>query len=339
MIDLRSDRSDVISPEMRKAMTESSGMSDVELLQEKVADLLGKDKALFVPSATMANEIAINVHTNRGEGVVVDRYSHISEMEGGTPAFISGASLHIVDAVNGVISEEDLLAAVRPDDSVSSRIALVVAENAHNLRGGTVWPLGKLMSMTDIASGLGLAVHLDGSRLMNASVASGVSAREFAYCADSVSICFYKGLGVPFGAALAGPEHFIHDAGRVLRQLGGHMEGAGVFAAGAVYALSNYVDRLAEDQGNAMLLAERIAEEKSLDIDPSSVQTNIVMFGVSRVGMTPPAFVQSLAEEGVRMSYFRDKVRAVTHMGISRSDVLRAAEALHRMIIDIRLAA
>jgi threonine aldolase len=325
---------------MRVVMGKANdGDFDVRRIEEVTANLLGKDAGLFVPSSTMANEVAINVHTKPGDGVIADRFSHISELEGGSPALVSGATLHRIDAERGIISEEDVLAEIRPDDPLSSRVRLVVAENAHNLRGGTIWPLGKLMAMSDISERLGLAVHLDGSRLLNAVVGSGICAREFAYCADSVSMCFYKGLGVPFGAALAGSKEFIDEARRVLRQLGGHMEGAGIFAAGALYALDHNVERLAEDNGNARALAERLCEERSLDVDLSLVETNIVSFEVKRVGTTPCSFVESLAEEGVRMNYFRDRVRAVTHMGITRREVLHAADAVHRMLVDIRMAA
>ena len=340
MIDLVSDTVTLPTPEMRKAMAKAEvGDSQrgedptVNRLQDKVCDLLGKDAALFLPSATMANQIAYKVHTRPGDEIIMDRASHPIHFEGGAPAFLSGVMIYTVNGQSGVFTEEDVLAAIRPDDPHAPRTRLVSVENTHNLGGGKVWPLGKLMAVSDIAHRFGLGVHMDGSRLMNAVVASGISAREYAYPVDSVTLCFSKGLGAPVGAALAGEGDFMKEARRCQQVFGGAMRQAGIIAAGALYALEHHVDRLAEDHANAKLLAERLSEEEGIDISPSDVETNIVFFRVERAGMTPAEFVDRLKERGVRMGAYRDgRVRAVTHLNVSRENILEAVRAVHEML-------
>lgn len=340
MIDLVSDTVTLPTPELRKAMAKAEvGDSQrgedptVNRLQDAVCDLLGKDAALFLPSATMANQIAYKVHTRPGDEIIMDRASHPIHFEGGAPAFLSGVMIYTVNGEGGVFTEEDVLAAIRPDDPHAPRTRLVSVENTHNLGGGKVWPLGKLMAVSDIAHRFGLGVHMDGSRLMNAVVASGISAREYAYPVDSVTLCFSKGLGAPVGAALAGEGDFIKEARRCQQVFGGAMRQAGIIAAGALYAIEHNVDRLAEDHANAGLLAERLAEEEGIELDTDEVETNIVFFRVEKAGMTPAEFVDRLKERGVRMGAYRDgRVRAVTHLNVSRENILEVVRAVHEML-------
>ena len=345
MIDLVSDTVTLPTPEMRKAMGKAEvGDSQrgedptVSRLQDTVCDLLGKDAALFLPSATMGNQIAYKVFTRPGDEIIMDRTSHPIHFEGGAPAFLSGVMIYPVVGERGVFTEEDVLAAIRPDDPHAPRTRLVSVENTHNLGGGKIWPLGKLMAVSDIAGRMGLAIHIDGSRLMNAVVASGISAREYASTADSVTLCFSKGLGAPVGAALAGNKDFIKEARRCQQTFGGAMRQAGIIAAGALYGLEHNVDRLAEDHANAKLLAERLVGEDGIDVDPAEVETNIVFFRVEKTGMTPAEFTDRMKERGVRMGAYKDgRVRAVTHLGVTKTDVVQTTQELHEMLVAARL--
>lgn len=344
MIDLISDTVTLPTPEMRKAMAEAEvGDSQrgedptVNALQNAICELLDKEAALFLPSATMANQIAFKTHTKPGDEIIMDWRSHAIQFEGGAPAFLSGVSIYPLHGERGIFTEEDVLAALRPDDPHAPRSRLVSVEQTQNLGGGAIWPLGKLMAVADIARQHGLSVHMDGSRLMNAVVASGISAKEYAYPVDSVTLCFSKGLGAPVGAALAGEKDFIKEARRYQQVFGGAMRQAGIIAAGALYALRHHVDRLAEDHANAKLLAERLADE-GIDIKPEEVETNILFFQTDSIGMTAIEFTQKMREREVRMGAYKDnRVRAVTHLGITRKDILEVARRVHEMLVDERL--
>jgi len=342
MIDLISDTVTQPTPEMRNAMAKA-GVGDsqrgedptVNALQDEVCELLGKDAALFLPSATMANQIAFKTHTQPGDEVIMDWRSHAVHFEGGAPALLSGIMIHPIHTERGIFTEHEVIAAIRPDDPHAPRTSLVCVEQTHNLGGGAIWPIGKLMAVSSASHEHGLAVHMDGSRLLNASVASGISAKEYASIADSVTLCFSKGLGAPVGAALAGNKEFIKEARRYQQIFGGAMRQAGIIAAGALYALRNHVSRLAEDHANAKLLAERLAQEKGIDIDPSEVETNIVYFRVEGTGMTARRFTEELKKRGVRMGAYKDeRIRAVTHLGVTRDDIIRAVEIIHKMLTD-----
>jgi len=340
MIDLISDTVSQPSPEMRRAMAEAPvGDSQrgedptVNELQAECAELLGKDAALFLPSATMANQIAYKVRTRPGDEIIMDRWSHPIHFEGAGPAVLSNVMIYPVDGDRGVFGEEEVLSAIRPDDPHAPRTRLVSIEHTNNLGGGKIWPLGAIMSVSSISHLHGLSVHMDGSRLMNAVVAAGISAREYASHVDSVTLCFTKGLGAPVGAVLAGDRDFIKEARRYQQTFGGAMRQAGIIAAGALYGVRHNVDRLAEDHANAKLLAERLAAEDGIDLSPEDVETNIVFFRVARAGMTSSEFAEKLKARGVRVgSYKGERVRAVTHLGITRDDVLRAADAVHDVL-------
>ena len=345
MIDLVNDTVAQPSPEMRKAMAEAE-VGDCELdedptvnkLLETVCELLGKDAAIFLPSETMANEIAYKVWTQPGDEIIMDWQSYPIHYEAGAPAFLSGVMIRQVKGDRGVFSEEDVLIAIRHEEPKNPRTKLVSIENTHYLGGGKVWPLGRLKAVSDIAERLGLHVHIDGTRLLNAVVATGITAREYAYEADSVSLSFTKGLGAPIGAVIAGSENFIKEARRYQYALGGVMQQAGIVAAGALYALRHNVDRLTEDHENAKLLAERLSSEEGIDINPAEVETNIVCFKTTNTGMTPKEFVARLRNYGVRMGHNNNEyVRAVTHLGITRKDILEAVDAVHQLLIDVRV--
>lgn len=340
MIDLISDTVTQPSPEMRHAIAQAEvGDSQraedptVNELQAEAAELLGKDAALFVPSATMANQIAYKVHTRPGDEIIMDRWSHPIHFEGSGPAVLSSVMICPLDGDRGVFGEEDVLAAIRPDDPHSPRTRLVSIEHTHNLGGGKIWPMDTLAAVSNVARLHGLALHMDGSRLMNAVVATGISARDYCSNVDSVTLCFTKGLGAPVGAVLAGDKDFIKQARRYQQTFGGAMRQGGIIAAGALYGLRHNVDRLAEDHANARLLAERLATEDGIDVRPADVETNIVFFGVSGSGMSAQDFAGKLRDRGVRVGAYKgDRVRAVVHLDITRHDIITAADAVHEVL-------
>lgn len=347
MIDLVSDTVTQPTPAMRMAMAEAEvGDSQrgedptVNRLQDAVAELLDKDGALFLPSATMANQIAYKVFTRPGDEIIMDYKSHPILFEAGACAFLSGVMIHPIHGDRGVFGEDEVSKAIRPDEPDEPRSSLVSVENTHNQGAGKVWPLGKLMNVSEVAHDNGLKVHMDGSRLMNAVAASGICAREYAAYADSVTICFSKGLGAPVGATLAGEKPFLKEARRLQQTFGGSMREAGIIAAGALYGLQHNAERLADDHANARLLAERLAEEEGIRINPDDAETNIVFFHVEDTGMTSEEFCSRLLNAGVRMGWYPDgRVRAVTHLGISRDDILTTADAIHQMLKEYSLKA
>ena len=300
----------------------------VNLLQEMVADLLGKEAALFLPSGTMCNEISMKVHTRHGDEVLLDRTAHPIHFEAGAPGMLSGVILSPLDGDHGVFTPEMVDEAVHAPGRHAPPTRLLWVENTSNLGGGAVWPLPRVQAVCATARRHGLATHLDGARLMNAVVASGVSAAAFAGPFDSVWIDFTKGLGAPVGAALAGSRDFIETAWRYKQAFGGAMRQAGIIAAGAVYALRHNVERLAEDHANARRLADGLAQLPGITLDPARVETNIVFFDVAGTGIKAEDWVNRLLEHGVRMgSVGSSRVRAVTHLDVDRDGIERALVA------------
>lgn len=340
MIDLVSDTVTKPTPEMRRAIAEAEvGDSQraedptVNRLQDAVCELLGKEAALFLPSATMGNQIAYKVHTSPGDEIIMDRLSHPILFEAGSPAMLSGVMIRPVDGDRGVFTAEDVVAAIRPDEPDEPPTSLVSIEQTQNQGGGRVWPMGTLTAVCEVARERGIKTHMDGSRLLHASVASGISANEYASQVDSVTICFSKGLGAPIGAALAGTKSFIKEGRRRQQTFGGAMRQAGIVAAGALYGLQHHVGRLAEDHANAKLLAEGIAEQPGIDLNPDDVETNIIYFRVAGTGMSAADFAARLLERGVRMGSYTDgRIRAVTHLDISRTDIQKAIDAVHSVL-------
>jgi threonine aldolase len=299
----------------------------VNTLQETVAELLGKETALFLPSGTMCNEIALRVHCRPGDEMLAHRTAHPIHFEGGGPAALAGVNVSALDGARGQYDADAVRAAIRPESRYMPRSRLVWVEQTSNLGGGSVWPLARIAAVTDAGRQHGLQTHLDGARLMNAVVASGIAARDYAAPFDSVWIDFTKGLGAPVGAALAGSREFIADAWRLKQQMGGAMRQAGIIAAGGLFALRHHVKRLAEDHANARRLADGLAALPGIMLEPSTVETNIVIFELSGP-LDATAAVAALLARGVRMGAMGARtIRAVTHLDVNPEQVERALAA------------
>ncbi len=335
-IDLRSDTVTRPTAAMRRAMAEAEVGDDVmgedptvARLQEKVAELLGKEAALFVPSGTMANQLAIGAHTRPGDELICDPYAHVYMWEGGGLARLWGLTTRTIEPRRGLLAEDDVQGMIRPDDPHYARTRLVALENTHNRRGGRVHPITSVAEVSGWARAHHLGMHLDGARLMNAVVASGIAAKEWARYFDSVAICFSKGLGAPVGSALAGSSDLIHEAHRRRKLLGGGMRQAGIIAGAALHALENHVDRLAEDHANARLIARAVEETEGLSLEHGPVETNLVWIAVDPGLGTAREVAARLKEAGVLVAALGPRViRACTHLDVSEADARRAADVL-----------
>lgn len=338
-VDLRSDTITRPGTEMRTAMARAEVGDDVygedptiNRLQETVAGLLGKEAALFVPSGTMGNQLCLRTLTSPGDEVIVHEDAHVLHYEGGSAAALSGLQLRPLPGALGVLDPAAVEAAVRPRSEHFPPTAAVEMENTHNRCGGTLWPLEEMQAVAEVAWRNGLGVHLDGARLWNAHVATGTSLAEYAAQADSVSVCFSKGLGAPVGSALAGSAAFVEEARYSRKRYGGAMRQAGILAAAALYALEHHVERLADDHENARLLAEHILQVPGLTID-HPVQTNIVIADVSGLGLTAAQAVEALGAQGILCGEAdAAKVRFVTHLDVDRAQVERAGVAVERVL-------
>jgi threonine aldolase len=281
----------------------------------------------------MANQLAVRAHTEAGDEVLVDANAHIYYYEAGGPAALSGVMCRCLNGRRGVFTGADVQGALRPVDPHFPRTRLVCIENTHNRGGGKIWPLEQIREVEAAARQHGLQMHLDGARLWNASVATGVAERDYAAPFDTVSVCFSKGLGAPVGSALAGPGSFIDRARRFRKMFGGGMRQAGIIAAGALFALRHHRARLAEDHANAKALALGLAALPGLEVDPAAVETNIVRFGV--LAMPAQQLVDRLKPQGILvLAVSADTIRAVTNLMVSAEDIAKvvaaAAEALRR---------
>jgi threonine aldolase len=295
-------------------------------LERRVADLLGHEDAVFLPSGTMCNQISLRLHVRPGgDEVILARTSHPILYEAGGPAQLSGAMLYPLDGEGGMFTPEQVQTALRdPGDRHQPRSRLVCVEQTTNLGGGRVWPLEAIRGVVSIARANGLRAHLDGARLMNAVVASGVAASEYAREFDTAWIDFTKGLGAPVGAVLAGSPELIAEAWRFKQMFGGAMRQSGILAAGCLYALDHSIERLAEDHAHARALADGLAALPGARIDPAAVETNIVIFEVEDA----PSLVARLVDRVELGALDAHRVRAVTHLDVGASDVERALEAL-----------
>jgi threonine aldolase len=337
-IDLRSDTVTRPTPAMRAAMLAAEVGDDVFRedptvirLEETVAELLGKEAALYVPSGTMSNQIAVKVHTQPGDEVLCEATCHIYHSEAGGPAVLSGVMCRTFPGEYGILDVSQLDGKVRPDDEHYVRTRLVCLENTHNRGGGRVFPLEKVRAIGEWAHGQGLRMHLDGARLWNAVVASGVSAAEWARHFDSVSVCFSKGLGAPIGSALVSTRDFIAQARRVRKLFGGGMRQAGLVAAGALYALEHHRDRLADDHRNARVIAGAVADTPGLRLEPPEVETNIIWIRVDAELGTASEVAAALEQRGVRLLVSGTQMlRACTHLDVSAAQAERAAETIRR---------
>ncbi len=333
-VDLYSDTVTRPTAAMRRFMCEAEVGDEqkgedptVNQLQEVVAELLGKEAAVFLPSGTMCNEIAMRVHCRPGDEMLAHRTAHPIHFETGGPAALAGVNVRALDGPRGQFDPAAVEEAVRPHNRYSPRSRLLWVEQTSNLGGGSVWPLPRIEAVVAQGRRHSLALHLDGARLMNAVVATGVSARAYAGPFDSAWIDFTKGLGAPVGAALAGSREFIAEAWRCKQQMGGAMRQAGIIAAGGLWALRHHVERLAEDHVHARRLAEGLAELPGIKLDPVEVETNIVFFDLTGP-LDAPTAVERLLALGVRMGALGPRtVRAVTHLDVSRAGIERALAA------------
>jgi threonine aldolase len=338
-IDLRSDTVTQPTPAMRRAMAAAEVGDDVlgadptaARLEARIAELLGKEAALFMPSGTMSNQVAVRLHCRPGDELLCDVDSHVYNYEQGAFAQLSGVAAYPLQGNQGVLRLEQLVPRIRPQDDHLVRTRLVCLENTHNRGGGKVLPFVEVQRVCQWARNAGLSTHLDGARLFNAVVASGIEAARWAAMFDTVSVCFSKGLGAPVGSALVGPRELIRLARRHRKLFGGGMRQCGIIAAGALYALEHHVQRLAEDHQHARLLAEAIAQARGLSLAHDHVDTNIVFFNVDpRLG-SARQLVADLRQEGVLMlAESERRVRALTHLDVSRDDVQRAGQILQRV--------
>lgn len=335
-IDLRSDTVTKPTAGMRQAMLAAEVGDDVFgedptviRLQERVAELLGKEAALFVPSGTMGNQIAVRLHCRPGDEVLLEGQCHIYTYEQGGFAQLSGVSARPIEGEFGVLRLDQLREMIRPDNEHFTRTRLLCLENTHNRGGGRVQPLEETRALTAWARGEGLATHLDGARLFNASVASGVSPREWASHFDTVNVCLSKGLGAPVGSALAGPADLIREAVRHRKLFGGAMRQSGILAAAGLYALENNIDRLAEDHQNARRLADALREIPGITLRPERIDTNLVIFDLAPKLGTAAEFAAKAERQGTRVIPFGPRsLRAVTHLDVSSSDIERASAVL-----------
>ncbi len=339
-IDLYSDTQTRPTAEMRRAMAEAPVGDEqrgedptVNRLCVMVAELLGKDAAMFLPSGTMCNEIAILVHCRPGDEIIADRTAHIINAEAGGPAVFAGAMLRTLDGVRGVYDAGQLEAALRDESRYTPDSRMIAVEQTSNFGGGAIWPLSMIEAVVKVARRHGLACHMDGARLFNAVVASGVSALDYAAPFDSLWVDLSKGLGCPVGAVLAGSRAFINKAWRWKQRMGGAMRQAGIIAAAGVYALEHHVERLAEDNANARRFADLIAGVDGVFLDPETVETNIVFFDVAGSGQTAAEVAERLAGHGVRIGAMGGtQLRAVTHLDVNREQVEEAAEAVKKVV-------
>jgi threonine aldolase len=335
-IDLRSDTVTQPSPAMRQAMAAAPVGDDqygedpsVNLLQERVAGLLGKEAALFVPSGTMANQIGLKILTRPGDEVVLGHEAHIVWHEAGAGAANSGVQFMAVGR-GGLFTAADFRAAFKPQGHiVYPPTGLVAVENTHNRGGGVVFPQEDAVAICAAARELGVASYLDGARLFNAAVASGRTLAALAAPFDVVSVALSKGLGCPVGSVLAGSREHMSRAGRARRMFGGAMRQSGILAAAGLYALDRNFDRLGEDHANARLMAERLAAVRGVDLDLATVETNIIIFHLGADMPDAAAIVAAAQRDGVLVSAFGARtLRAVTHLDVSRADCEQAADRL-----------
>ncbi len=342
-VDLRSDTVTTPTDEMRRAMAAAEVGDDcyredptVNRLQNLAAERLGYEAALFVPSGTMANQIAVKVLTRPGGEVVCDADCHLIHHESGATAMLSQVQLRGLPGRSGVLDPQLVRAAVRPPDVFQPDTVLVSIENTHNAAGGTLWPLPEVEAVVAVAREAGIPVFCDGARLFNACVASGVEPSQYAAGADVVTISLYKGLCAPVGSLVCGSRETIERAWVVRRILGGAMRQAGILAAAGIVALESMVDRLAEDHENAGRLAEGLAEVAGDAVPVDRVQTNMVLFDAAAFGVDDAAVLQGLQREGVLAGLIAPgMVRFVTHRDVDRSGIERAVSAFRRVVGDL----
>lgn len=337
-VDLRSDTVTRPTPAMRAAIASAVVGDDVfgddptvKELERRVAALAGKEAALYVPSGTMGNQLAVNALTTPGDEVLLESQSHVMYYEQGGIAANSGCLAHVVAGERGVIPVEALVAAVRPyEDDHVPRLSLVCVENTHNRAGGAIVPLEALQSLSRAARDHGVRVHLDGARLWNAQVATGIPIATWAACADTLMMCFSKGLGAPVGSILVGDAGVIRKARRTRKRWGGGMRQVGILAAACLHALDHHVERLADDHARAKTLAEGM---RAAGVRVTEPDTNIVFAHLDRESPAPERVIAGLESRGVRMAHYGGGcIRAICHLDVDDAGVARAIEAFREVV-------
>lgn len=331
MIDLRSDTVTKPTPAMRKAMAEAEVGDDVygedptvNRLQERAAEIFGKEAAIFVPTGSMGNQIAVKLHTNPGDEVIIEERGHILNWELGAPAVVSGVTFRTVRAASatGMLTWEEIESALHVDTPYySCPTGLICLENTHNFGGGSVMSSAETAVICDNAHSHGIPVHIDGARIFNAATALGESVAQLSAKSDSVQFCLSKGLGAPIGSVLVGKKDFIDAARSWRKRLGGGMRQVGVIAAAGLVALEESPKRLHDDHANAKRLAVGLAEMKDITIDADAVRTNIVIFSVESESLSAKAVCERLLEHGIIASPFGKSIRMVTHCDIDADDI------------------
>lgn len=344
-IDLRSDTATRPTPGMRAAIAAAEVGDDVSRedpsinrLEERTAALLGKEAALYVPSGTMSNQIGVRVHTQPGDELLGDVTCHIINYEAGGPAVLSQVMCRTLAGDHGILDVSHFEGKIRPDNEHYTRTRLVCLENTHNRGGGRIYPLENIKAIHDWARQNQLLMHLDGARLWNAHVATGISLATYASFFDTVSVCFSKGLGAPVGSALVGSNEVITRARRIRKLFGGGMRQAGILASACLYALDNHIERLAEDHRHAQVIAQAIADTPGLELDPGVVETNLIWFNVDpKLGIAKDVSAR-LREKGVLVNAGGPQtMRAVTHLDVSASQTERAADIIQKTFRQGRL--
>ncbi len=338
MIDLRSDTVTQPTADMRQAMLAAPVGDDVlgddpsvNELEAYVAMLLGKEAAVYMPSGTMTNQVALRSHTQPGDEVILESEAHIYYYEGGGPAALSGVSCRLLPGEGGVFSAAAVEKVLRPADPHFPRTRLVCVENTHNRSGGRIFPLEAIREIAAVCERNSLQLHMDGARFWNACIATGISPKDYAAPFDTLSVCFSKGLGAPVGSALVGSAEKMSTARRFRKMFGGGMRQAGMIAAGALYALQHQFERLADDHQNAQRLARQLQGMKGILIDPDAVETNIVNFEVTEFGAGE--VVKALAKEGVAvLATGSHKIRAVTNLMVNAEQIDQAVDAIARTL-------
>ena len=338
--DFRSDTLTKPTPGMRKAMMDAEVGDDVfgedptiNRLQELIAEMTGKEAALFVTSGTQANQICINAHTYPGEEIIVDRESHIFNYEAGGAALLSGVQLYPVDCKNGFMTVEEVEFGLRHDDVHYPQTSLICLENTLNRAGGTIFPFEEIKKISQFSKKNNLKMHFDGARLWNASIATGISIKDYAGYFDSIMLSFSKGMGAPVGSVVAGDIDFVKKAYYYRKVYGGGWRQAGILAAGCIYAIENHFDRLGEDHQRAKYFAEEISKIPAIKIDLSTVETNIVIFDVDIPDFQAIPFLNQLKENSVLMlDIDPNRIRAVTHLDLIDEDVDHAIRVIKKIL-------
>ena len=340
IIDLRSDTVTKPSPEMRRAMAEAEVGDDVFMedptvnrLQERAAQIFGREAALFVPSGSMGNLTCIIAHTRPGQEVICEGKGHIYNYEMAAMSAVAGTLPRVVSAEDGIMTWEQIARVIRPKVYSRSQTALVSLENTHNMAGGTVYPTQLMHEICDRAHDAGIAVHLDGARIFNAATYLGEGVAEMTKKFDSIQFCLSKGLGAPVGSVIVGSKAFIERCRSIRKMLGGGMRQAGVIAAAGLIALEKGPKRLHIDHENARFLAERLAEIPGIRINPAKVQTNIVIYDIQQTGLSSADFLAELARRKVLgVPVDAEKIRMVTHLDVDRKNVEEAVETIREML-------